>query len=304
VTKRPVTNIAASVYDRLRNKARETNRPFDEWLRYFGMERFLYRLSQTPHADRFVLKGALMFKVWHVDVPRPTLDIDLLGMRDVIDQVDVIVRDICRSRVEPEDGLVFDPDSVKTGPIAEQGDFEGVRAAFRGKLVNARIPMQIDVGFGTVSPEPVKVDLPAILDFPPPRLRGYTRESTIAEKFDAMVKHDILNSRMKDFFDIWILSRRFEFDGASVARAVVETFAERKSAVPAEPMALTDAFAENPMKITQWRAFLRKQQLGQYAPESLKEVIAGIASFLGPIAVALAGGKPFKMKWPAGGPWN
>ena len=155
MTKRPITNIAASVYDRLRNKARETNRRFDEWLRYFAMERFLYRLSQTPHADRFILKGALMFRVWHVDAPRPTLDIDLLGMRDVIDRVDAIVRDICRRRVEPEDGLAFDPDSVKTGPIAEQGDFEGVRAAFRGKLVNARIPMQIDVGFGTVSPSAV-----------------------------------------------------------------------------------------------------------------------------------------------------
>jgi len=302
VTRKPVTNIAASVYDQLINKARETNRPFDEWLRYFAMERFLYRLSMSSHANRFVLKGALMFKVWHVDIPRPTLDIDLLGMREVIEQVDAIVREVCRSRVEPGDGLSFDPVSVKSGPITEEGDFEGVRVSFMGKLVNARIPMQIDVGFGTVSP--VQVDLPPILDFPHARLKGYTRETSIAEKFSAMVKHDILNSRMKDFFDIWVLSRRFDFDGANLARAVSGTFGQRGDAVPAKPLALTPAFSGNETKVVQWRAFLRKQRLGQYAPDSLSKVVEDIAVFLGPVAIALAAGKPFKMKWPAGGPWS
>jgi len=302
VIRKPVTNIAASVYDRLINMSRETNRPFDEGLRYFAMDRFLYRLSLSSHAKRFVLKGAIMFKVWHVEIPRPTLDIDLLGMRETMEKVDAIVREICRSLVEPGDGLIFDPNSVKSGPIAEDGDFEGVRVSFMGKLVNARIPMQIDVGFGTVSP--VQVDLPPILDFPHARLKGYTRETSIAEKFSAMVKHDILNSRMKDFFDIWVLSRRFDFDGTNLTNAVIGTFAQRNDTVPAIPLALTPVFSENETKDIQWRAFLRKQQLSPYAPESLKKVVEDIAVFLGPVATAIASGKPFKKKWRAGGPWR
>lgn len=304
MTERPLKNIAASVYDRLKNRARETGRRFDEWLRYFAMERFLYRLSNTRHADRFVLKGALMFKVWRVDAPRPTLDIDLLGAPDILDQVGAIVSEVCRQPAEPEDGLIFDPDSVTTGPIAEQANFQGVRAAFRGTLLNARIPMQIDVGFGTVSPAPVIVELPTILDFPPPRLHGYTRESVVAEKFHAMVTLEILNSRMKDFFDIWLLSRQFEFSGAGLGQAIADTFAHRGTEVPAEPVALSMTFAENPTKIIQWQAFLRKQQLGPHAPASLRDAIEGVALFLGPVITALASGGSGKGTWPPGGPWR
>ncbi len=191
-----------------------------------------------------------------------------------------------------------------SGPIAERADFEGVRASFLGKLVNARIPMQIDVGFGTVSPKPVMVDLPALLDFPPPRLQGYTRQSAVAERFEAMVKLEMLNSRMKDFFDIWLLSRRFEFDGAKLGRAIAETFTHRGTPVPAEPVALSPKFAEDASKIDQWQAFIRRQQLGRFAPQSLREVIDGVAAFLGPVTKSLASGGRFKGAWPPGGPWR
>ena len=197
---KPLKNVAASVFQRLKNKAKETNRRLDEWLRYFAMERFLYRLSQTPHASQFVLKGAMLFKVWQVATPRPTMDIDLLGRPDVIHQMGTIIHNICTMPVKPDDGLFFDPDTVKTGPIAEQADLDGVRAAFRATLVNARIPMQLDVGFGTVYPSSVQVSRPGILDFPSPILQAYTRESSISEKLHTMVTLDILNSRMKDFF--------------------------------------------------------------------------------------------------------
>ena len=303
MTKRPVKNVAASVHDRLLAKARESNRRFDELLRYFGMERFLYRLCKTRHADRFVLKGALMFRAWQVDVPRPTLDIDLLGQPGVVTEVEAVVREVCRLKVTPNDGLLFDPESVMTAPIAERAHFRGIRASFLGKLVTARIPMQLDVGFGIVSPAPVMVDLPTILDFPPPRLQGYTRESAVSEKLEAMVKLDILNSRMKDFFDIWLLSHRFEFDGYRLGRAIFETFYDRGTSIPAEPMALTATFAEDSSKVAQWRAFIHKQQLSQFVPESFREVIDGVAAFLKPVTRTLAVGERFRGTWLPGGPW-
>jgi len=304
LTKRPIKNVAASVHDRLLAKARESNRRFDELLRYFGMERFLYRLCMTPHADRFILKGALMFRVWQVDVPRPTLDIDLLGRPSVVTEVETVVREVCQLKITPNDGLLFDPESVKTAPRAERADFTGIRASFLGRLVNARIPMQIDIGFGTVYPAPVMVDLPTILDFPPPRLQGYTRESAVSEKLEAMVKLEILNSCMKDFFDIWLLSQRFAFDGYRLSRAISETFSRRRTSIPAEPVALTATFAEDSSKVAQWRAFSRKQQLGQFVPESLRKVIDGVAAFLKPVTRTLAVGDRFQGTWPPGGPWR
>lgn len=164
--------------------------------------------------------------------------------------------------------------------------------------------MQLDIGFGDVvipSPEPTKY--PALLDFPSPHLRGYSRESTIAEKFEAMVKLGILNSRMKDFFDLWLMSRQFDFDGITLAEAILKTFTTRGTKIPAEPLALTDAFAKDTTKAAQWRGFLRKNRLSE-APKDLAEVIISIGAFLKPISERLAAGHVFKSIWKAQGPWS
>lgn len=304
MTQRRGPNVAASVRQRLLNKARETDRPFSELLQYFAMERFLYRLSKSVHADKFVLKGALMFTAWHAPVTRPTVDIDLLGITDnSVEAIVTVVKDICRQEVEP-DGLVFDPAGVEGERIVEDADYTGVRARFRGTLGTARIIMQLDIGFGdVVVPKPESADYPTILELPAPSLRGYSRESAVAEKFEAMVKLGVLNSRVKDFFDIWLLSRQFDFDGRTMARAMTKTFATRGTTIPAAPVALTGDFANDAARQAQWRAFIRKSRL-ENAPPDFAEIVEAVAVFLGPITRALAAGEIFQGLWKAPGPWR
>lgn len=301
---RSLRNIAASVHQRLLNRARESGRPFNELLQLYAMERFLYRLSLTPHAGKFVLKGALMLMAWRVPITRPTRDIDLLGrLKNDMDAVASAVRDACVQEVEP-DGMVFDAGSVETARIAEEADYEGVRVRLLGALGKARVSMQIDVGFGdTVSPAAEMTEYPTILDFPAPQLHGYSRESAIGEKFHVMVRRDTINSRMRDFYDVWLLSRRFDFDGGILATAVKKTFANRSTEVPASPVALSAVFGEQADKAAMWKAFIRKSRLGD-APPSFADVVVAVAAFLGPVAAALAEGRPFEKAWPAGGPWR
>jgi hypothetical protein len=304
MNKRRVTNVAASVRQRLHNVARSSGRPFQEVLQYYAMERFLYRLAQSSYADRFVLKGALMFKAWRAPTSRPTKDIDLLGhMKNNTAVLAAAMRDICRQAVDA-DGLIFDPDSVAAVAIKEDADYEGVRVAFRGSLENARITMQIDIGFGDVMyPDPEMTEYPTILDHAIPRLRGYARETAVAEKFEAMVKLGTLNSRMKDFYDIWLLSRQFDFDGPKLSTAIERTFANRGTKAEAHPVALSAAFAKNPTKILQWQAFVRKSRLTD-APIDLGPVVDAVASFLLPPAVAISGTQSFDRFWRAPGPWQ
>lgn len=198
--KRPA-NIGASVRQRLLNQARTDKRTFTELLQYFAMDRFLYRMSISDYADSFILKGALMLRAWKSPVFRPTMDIDMLAHRtsNKIPEIEETIRDICTVAVEP-DGLDFDQQSVQGVRIVEEADYEGVRVTFFGKLDTARIRMQIDIGFGDVIyPGPQYSKMPTILDFPPAIINAYSLESTIAEKFQAMIKLDTLNSRMKDF---------------------------------------------------------------------------------------------------------
>jgi predicted nucleotidyltransferase component of viral defense system len=304
VTRRSPRNIAASVRQRLLDKARETGRPFNELLQYFAMERFLYRLSKSPHADNFVLKGALMLTVWEAPLTRPTLDIDLLGRIDNrIETIVRVTREICRQEVEP-DGVAFDIATIGAERIAEDADYEGIRVKFRGSLGTAQIVMQLDIGFGdVVIPSPEPTNYPTLLDLPAPHLRGYSRESTIAEKFEAMVKLGILNSRMKDFFDLWLMSRQFGFNGVTLAEAISKTFSVRGTKIPAEPLALMDDFAQDATKAAQWRGFLRRNRLSG-APKDLAEVIICIGAFLKPISERLAAGRVFKLIWKAPGPWT
>ena len=203
--KKEVKNIEASIKARLKNKAQETNRPFAEVMQYYGMERFLYRFSKSKYADKFVLKGALLFAVWQIPDRRTTLDIDFLARFDnEVATIERVMKDVCDTSVDP-DGLKFDPQTVKGMKIKEDADYEGVRIKFTGFLDRAEIPMQIDVGFGDiVYPKTKVIDYPVILDFPKPHLNGYPQESVISEKFEAMIKLGLLNSRMKDFYDIWL----------------------------------------------------------------------------------------------------
>jgi len=297
-------NMAASVHARLADIARKTGRPFQELLQYYAMERFLYRLSKSPHAARFVLKGALMLRVWDAPMARPTRDIDLLGrLENSLENGSTVVRELCALEVE-SDGLVFRPATVKSERIREDADYEGVRIRFDGLLARARIAMQLDVGIGDVMvPGPVEITYPTLLDLPAPRLKGYPRETAIAEKFEAMVKLGTLNSRMKDFYDIWLLSRQFDFDGSTLAQAVTATLANRGTALKAEPVALTTEFSESEAANTQWRAFVRKGRLAN-APASLGEAVSGIACFLLPVARAHLAGGTFRVNWTAGGPWQ
>lgn len=303
--KRPRTrNVAASVRQRLLNVAHASDRPFNELLQYFAMERFLFRLSRSPHSGRFVLKGALMLAAWRVSLTRPTMDIDLLGhVANDIERIVAVVREVCRQEVEP-DGLDFDPATVAGERIAEETEYAGVRVHFLGHLGTARVSMRIDVGFGdAVVPGPETADYPVILDMPAPRIRGYTRESAVAEKFHTMVLRGLLNSRMRDYFDVWALSRQFDFDGAVLGAAVRETFARRGLEVPSRPVALTGGFAADVGKAAQWRGFLRKGRL-EGAPTDMAEIVAAVATFLGPVAGALHEGRAFEGRWRAPGPWS
>jgi hypothetical protein len=302
VTKHAPANLAASVHQLLLNKARQTGRPFNELLQYYAMERFLYRLSKSPNVARFILKGALMFTAWKLESYRPTMDIDLLGKTaNPIENIVAIAKEVCAQAVVP-DGLRFNPGTVKGVRIAEDASYEGVRIRFQANLGAARVTLQLDVGFGDVIvPAPQPIEYPTLLDFEAPRLRGYSKESMLAEKFESLVTLGILNSRMKDYFDIWTLSRRFDFDGQTLGNAIARTFSNRGTKIVPEPIGLTAKFSDDPTKKSQWRGFIRKSRLE--ASPDLGEVLLAIASFLGPLATALSAGKSFQGKWTAAGPW-
>ena len=298
---RPLTNIAASVRQRLLNRARESGRPFAELLQYYTMECFLCRLAISEHSHKFVLKGALMLRVWYAPEARPTMDIDLLG-RLQQNEVVQVVTDVCQEEVEA-DGLVFDAQSLSTEAITEDADYESVWVRLHGFLGTARVTVQLDVGFGDVAFTEEITEYPSLLGMSQPRLRGYSRESSIAEKFEAMTKLGRLNSRMKDFYDIWLLSRQFTFEGERLSEAVAQTFRKRGTPVETLPDALTAAFANDPSKVLQWRAFLRKGQLDN-VPDAFSEVVAAIAQFLEPVATAQTEARSFLSHWTPARGWQ
>lgn len=297
-------NVAASVHQRLLDKARRDDRPFNEMLQYLAMERFLYRLAESPHAANFILKGALMFPAWNVALPRPTMDIDLLGRApNDLEHIAEVMRQICHQSVE-DDGFVFDPETVNASRITEDSDYEGVRVRFRGSLGNARLAMQIDIGFGDeVVPEPQDIEFPSMLNLPVPKLKGYTRESSIAEKFSAMLQRGEINSRVKDFFDIWLLSRQFYFDGQALQIAIASVLSKRKTELVLPITAFQDRFTKSPGKNSQWKGFLRKNHL-DYAPDQFYEVVALVESFLSPVLKAMKSEQAFNHIWKPTGPWQ
>lgn len=298
-----VKNLPASIRQRLLNKAHETNRPYNEIMQYYAIERFLYRISRSSYSDKFILKGALMFLAWGASVYRPTRDIDLLGFTtNELGVVARIIQEVCEQEVEP-DGLIFDAQTVQSERIREDADHEGVRVNLTGYLGKAKIPLQIDIGFGdVVFPAPNVLEYPTLLRMPAPHLRGYPPESVVAEKLQALVFLGSVNSRMKDFYDLWVLAEQFEFDGRKVQEAIITTFRRRNTALPEEiPVGLSDGFAiENQ---SQWQAFLHRTNI-ETSHESFMDVIQILTLFLVPLLRASGVGSIFEGKWNLGGPWK
>lgn len=302
--KRDIKNIKASVRDRLQNKAKEASRPFYEVLQYYGMERFIYRVSQSKYADKFILKGALMFMVWHVPERRTTLDIDFLAQYDnKIASIERMIKDICKTKVV-SDGLIFDSKNVKGQRIKEAADYEGVRVKFVGLLERSRIPMQIDIAFGdSIYPKPRIIEYPAILDFPKPKLKGYPAESIVSEKFEAIIKLGLLNSRMKDFYDIWLIMNKFDFNGLLLVEALKRTFKQRKTALPQrKPLFAEEIYDDKSDRLTLWKAFIKKADV-KYAPKKLSTTAKEIEKFLFRPLIAINKGEKFNAEWKRSGPW-
>lgn len=298
-------DVAASVRQRLLNRARERGEDFQLVLTYYAVERLLYRLSRSAHHERFVLKGAMLFSVWSGVPHRATRDLDLLGHGDnAVSALERAFREICRTTVE-EDGLEFLEESVRGEEIRDEQDYQGVRLAFIARLAGARIPIRVDIGFGdAVSPPPETVKYPTLLDLPAPRLLAYPREGVVAEKFQTMVMLGIANSRMRDFFDVWYLAQQFEFVGARLCGAIQATFGRRKTSLPPQaPLALTAEFHGDRDKQLQWGAFLRRAGLDADR-KTLPQVAESLRAFLLPPTAALARSVPFDMIWSPGGPWR
>lgn len=295
-------NLPASIRQRLFNKAHATNRPFNEILQYYAIERFLYRVSKSSYSDSFILKGALMFLAWGASVYRPTRDIDFLGFTtNDLEAVVGIIQEVCVQEVEP-DGLTFDRFTVQSERIKEDADYEGVRVNLTGYLGKAKIPLQIDIGFAdVVSPAPIMLKYPTILQMPAPHLRGYPPESVVAEKLQALVFLGNVNSRMKDFYDLWVLAEHFEFDGRKLQQAIIATFRRRNTMLPREtPVGLSDAFAAENQ--AQWQAFLQRTHI-EPEPKSLSEVIQILNRFLTEPMFTSAVRDNFEGIWKFGGPW-
>jgi hypothetical protein len=302
---KPPRDIAASVRQRLLDLARRRNEEFQTVLTRYGLERFLYRLAASPHADEFVLKGAMLFAVWTGEMHRATWDVDLLGRGDAgAGRIQKLFAGVCRARVE-DDGLSFDEGSVRAERIREDQIYEGLRVRVAGHLGAARIQLQIDIGFGdAVRPPPRRLPFPTLLEMPAPVLKAYPREAVVAEKLQAMVALGMANSRMKDSYDLWTLATKFPFEGRVLADAVRATFTRRRTPLPAdEPLALTDVFAGDAVKQVQWRAFVRRGRLRPDDP-GLPAVIAALRGFLLPPIRALAAGDAFDATWAPGGPWR
>lgn len=302
MTKNSVKNMSASVRQRLLNKSKADGRPFQEIVQYYAMERFLYRLSQSIHSKRFILKGALMLRIWQAPEMRPTMDIDMLGktsneIKDLISQItDVLSVEV------PADGLSFFVENITAEHITEDADYKGIRIQFPVKLDTMRLNIQMDIGFGDiVYPGPEESELPTILDFPPPKLLCYSRESTIAEKFEAMLKRRELNSRMKDFYDIWMLSRQFDFDGKNLAEAITRTLEQRGTGLPEDIIAFSGEFIA--LKQIQWNAFRKKLNQDQI-PENFEDIILQLKKFITPVASAIYTKEHFSFQWSAPGPWK
>jgi len=299
---RNIKNMAASVRSRLLNIARQNGKPFDQLLFLYGQERFLFRLSLSPYKKKFVLKGGLLLVGLGFPQVRPTRDIDLLGlMNSDVETVSNIIREIAIKDVD--DGLNFNLDGLIYEIMSPDSEYPGFRFKFTGNLGQAKIPIQIDVGFGDqVIPAIKEMEFPTLLDMEPPRVSAYSIESVVAEKFEAALDLADLNSRMKDFYDIWALSRSFSFNGKALQEAIIATCSRRQTAIETKSQLFSDEFANRNDKQTQWEAFVRKG-LFEEPPETFISLMKEIRSFLFPVTKSVEKNKIFYWKWTPGSTW-
>jgi predicted nucleotidyltransferase component of viral defense system len=295
---RDTRNVGASVRARLLARSRSENKDFQILLTRYVLERLLYRLSVSEHRDRFILKGALLFVTWVADPFRPTRDLDLLGYgENNPEAIANTFKAIC-STDAPEDGVAFDIDGLTAVPIREEVEYGGIRVQTLATVDGARVPIQVDIGFGDIiTPEPVETRYPVLLDFPAPHIRTYPVETVVAEKFNAMVALGIANSRLKDFYDLWLISRTFAFDRTLLVAAFHGTFGRRQIPMPDDvPTGLTEQYAEQWQG--RWSAFLRREHM-HAAPGDLRVLLRDLREFL--IPVIFPSGEP--SLWAPGGPW-
>ncbi|MCX4030334.1 nucleotidyl transferase AbiEii/AbiGii toxin family protein [Spartinivicinus marinus] len=284
---------------RLLNHARATKQDFNLVLTRYALERLLYRISVSPHSNTFLLKGALLFDLWF-DIPhRPTRDVDFLGFGSAeLPHLQEIFKNICT--VEVDDGILFQKDTVNAAEIRKDSHYAGVRITLLCILDSARCQVQVDIGFGdAVTPSPESVDYPVIFpEFDAPKLLVYPKYTVIAEKFQALTSLGIANSRMKDYFDLWVLSQHSNFEGETLKQAIQATFERRKTSLPDQtPFGLTEAFTQDAQKQTQWKAFIRKNNLEAV---SLPDIALTLIDFLMPPIMNTT----FRLEWSPGGPWN
>lgn len=300
---RAPVNMGASVRNRLTARARAQREDAQRLMIRYVIERLLYRLGRSPHRGLFVLKGAMLFSLWSPTPYRATGDLDLLGYGDnAPDHLMSVFREIMAMAVE-DDGVVFHPESLRVTPAREADEYAGARLDFTATLAGARMTIHVDIGYGdAVTPGVVRIDYPTLLDLPAPSLLAYPPETVVAEKYQAMVSLGMVNTRMKDFFDLWAIAGTFAFDGAVLARAIQATFERRRTALPRElPVALTAGFAAD--KQVPWRAFLARTHIA-LAPEPFYDVQARIATLVMAPTMALLAGQTFVLHWEPSGSWS
>jgi len=305
VTAQKPKDLSASVRQRLLNYAQKANVDFQVVLAQFGFERLLYRLSKSKHAGQFTVKGAMMFLVWAGEQYRPTIDLDLTALREHSgNELKTIFQDI-RSLAVEDDGLVFLSTPVRVESIRADAEYGGLRVTLEARLGQARISLQVDIGFGdAITPKAKIEEFPALLDFPAPHLPMYPKVTSIAEKYETMVRRGIINSRMKDYYDVWALAKQFDYDGEILKNAIRATFLRRKTALPEEvPAGLSEGFAEDRTKQNQWNAFVRRTRL-KLPCEDLNIIVAELSIFLVPPSVAACQSRTFHKTWRKGGPWR
>ncbi len=303
--KEPVKNIPASILARLKTQSTIMQRPFAEILQYYAMERFLYRLSRTRYAEKFVLKGGLLFYVWNLDKRRPTRDIDFRGyVPNDSASLSTIIMTIM-GEIVPEDGITFDLRSVSVEETQIDADYQGVRVKLNAHLERTRIPVQIDIGFSDALVSNVEaIDYPGILpELKNAQLKGYPKESVAAEKFHAVIRHAELNSRMKDYYDLWLLAETFEFEGYKLQKGIETTFKKRETSLPLErPVGLTTRFGLTNQ--ARWGSFLKKANLETNGISDFALVIDRIWAFLQhPVQTSIKE-QQSSLKWHPNTGWN